>query len=83
MGAADLAQYAAVAVMVLGTAGIAINRVVTKKGVGGRVIQWLAIVILPPTVLILALQNHISNEMTGAIIAALAGFATSEAIRNR
>jgi hypothetical protein len=79
----DLIEGAALAVMLIGTIGVVVSRVTTGKGIGYRVLQWLGIVILPPTVLILALEKILSGEITGALIAALVGFATSELSRGQ
>jgi hypothetical protein len=76
-------ELLAVGVMVLGTAGVVANRVVTKKGIGYRVLQWLGIVILPPVILILALEKILSGEIVGALIASLVGFVANEIVRGR
>ena len=83
MDTKNVIEFAAIAVMFIGTIGVVANRIVTKKGIGYRVLQWLGIVILPPVVLILALEKILSGEMTGALIAALVGFATNELARGR
>ena len=82
----DVRSYivaAAFAVMFLGTLGIVVNRIKTDKGVGYRVMQWLSLVILPPTVIILAAENFISSEIAGAAVMALIGYAVSEFTRGR
>lgn len=80
--AKTLITIASFGVMALGTIGLTANRVATKKGIGARAPQWLAIVILPPTVLILAVQGLISMEIAGAAVMALVGFAAREFIRD-
>lgn len=74
---------AAFGVMGLGTLGLVVNRVVTKKGVGYRAMQWLSLVILPPTIIVLAAEDFISKEIAGAAVMALVGYAVSEFTRGR
>ncbi len=76
-------ELAAAAVLVLGTARVGAHRIVTKKGIGYRVLQWLGIVILPPIVLILALEKTLSSEAAGTLIAILVGFVVNELARGR
>lgn len=76
-------ELAAIAVMVLGTLGAVANRLYTGKGIGYRVLQWLGIVILPPTVLILALEKMLTPETLGAVVGALVGFAANEFARRK
>jgi hypothetical protein len=70
----------AFAVMIVGSLSLVINRVATKKGIGARALQWLSLVILPPTIIILAVQGLISSEIAGAATMAIVGFAAREFI---
>lgn len=83
MDVKNVIVFAAFGVMALGTIGLIINRVVTRKGIGYRAMQWLIVVILPPTVIVLAAESFISTEIAGAVVMALVGYAVSEFTRGR
>ena len=68
-------------VMALGTIGLVVNRVKTEKGIGYRALQWLSIIILPQTIIVLAAEHFISCEIAGAAVMALVGYAVSEFTR--
>ena len=55
-------EVAAIAIMVGGPIGIFIDRWRTKRGIGVRIIQFLAVVLVVPSVLILALEGVLSSE---------------------
>jgi hypothetical protein len=56
-----------------GAIGGVCNRVQLKRGIGVRFIQYLGLTVLVPTIAILSLEGHISQEMTGAIAATAVG----------
>ena len=50
------------------------HRIWTNKGIGARSIQFFAVGMLVPAVLILSLEHIIDSATTGTIIGAMAGF---------
>ena len=58
---------------VLGIVGGIWNRLTLKKGIGIRFIQYLGLTVFIPVIVILSLEDRISQEMTGAIVAAAVG----------
>ena len=72
-----------IALAILGTLGLIANRVVTKKGIGDRAIQWLGLCIVPTVTAILALERLVSSEVVQAIFAGVVGFVANEVIRRR
>ena len=71
-------EVAAAAVMVLGVGGAVYNRIKLNKGIGVRVIQFAGVVILPPLILILALEGILQGSVVGALVGALVGFFFNE-----
>ncbi len=64
--------------VMLAIAGVGIiggiwNRIQLKKGIGTLFIQYLGMVVLVPVIVILSLEQRISQEMTGAVAAAAVG----------
>ncbi len=49
------------------------NRLKLNKGIGLRFIQYLGLTVLVPLIVVLSLENRISQEMTGAVAAAAVG----------
>ncbi len=65
-------------IAVAGVVGGIWNRIKTSKGIGARFLQYLGLTVLLPLVVILSLEDRISQEMTGAIaIAAVGGLLAS------
>ena len=64
--------------MLLTLVGIIIQRIVSKKSLSARAIQFLAVGFFFPTILILALEKTISAETTAAILGGLAGYLLSD-----
>lgn len=60
-------------IAVAGLGGGIWNRIQLKKGIGVRFIQYLGMTVLLPVIVILSLENRISQEMTGAIAIATVG----------
>ena len=60
--------------MVLAIVGIIIERILSKKGIGLRVIQFLAAALLIPSIVILGLNRVLSSEAIAALFGAVAGY---------
>ena len=73
----DWVEIAAVLAMIVALGGILYDRIKNKKGIGVRVIQFLAVSFAIPTVLILALEARLSTDATAGILGAIAGYVLS------
>ena len=69
----SVVEYAFIVIMLVGAVGGIINRLRINRGIGLRFIQFLGLTILVPVVALLSLEERISQEMTGAIVAAAIG----------
>jgi hypothetical protein len=54
--------------------GVLINRIITKKGIGVRAIQWLAVATFPPLIVILALERALDGSAVAALVGAVIGY---------
>lgn len=70
-------EVVAALIMIGGTIGIFVDRWRTKRGIGVRVIQFLAVVMLLPIVFILALRGILSDASVGTLLGAVAGYILS------
>ncbi len=57
---------------------VAVERMINKKGLGVRAIQFLGIATLIPAILVLALEGILEGSAVGAIIGALVGYLFSQ-----
>lgn len=73
----DVVEVAAVLIMAGALGGILYDRIKKNKGIGVRVIQFLAVSFVIPTVLILALEAKLSTDATAAILGAVVGYVLS------
>jgi hypothetical protein len=69
----DVVEFSMVAIAVTGVIGGVVNRIKLGKGIGVRFIQYLGLTVLVSLVVLLSLENRISEEMTGAIAIAAVG----------
>lgn len=69
-------------VMGIGLMGILIERCRSKRGIGIRAIQFVAIVFLVPTILILGLENVLGPETIATLLGAAIGYTLSGIGRN-
>lgn len=70
-------------VMLIGVIGLVVNRVLTRKGIGQRVIQFATVVILTPSVIILAALKLIDSAATQVLLGGVAGYVLSSMSRGR
>jgi hypothetical protein len=61
-------------IMIGGTIAVFVERFIHNKAIGVRIIQFLAILLLVPTILILALENILNTETISALLGALIGY---------
>lgn len=67
----------ALAIMMLGVIGIFVERARTKRGIGVRVIQFATVVLVLPTILILAIEGVLEPQTVGALVGAVIGYVLS------
>lgn len=73
----NVVEVGALILMFIGLSGILYDRISHQKGIGLRVIQFLAVCFVAPTVLILALESRLSTDSTAAILGAIVGYILS------
>jgi len=72
----QIAELAAIAIMIIGVASIPLSSRLTKDGMR-RVIQFLGVILVIPTIVILSLEKILSAETTGTLIGAVTGYLLS------
>jgi hypothetical protein len=72
-----LLEVVAALVMIGGLFGIFVERCRSKRGIGVRIIQFLAVVLVVPTVFVLALEEILSSETVGTLLGAVVGYILS------
>ena len=70
-------ELGAMLIMALVVIGIFLERLISGRGLGARVIQFLAVGLIVPIILILALEEKLAPETTATIIGALIGYLLS------
>ena len=78
MGVPLIIELVCATIMVVGTFGLLVNRIVLRRGFGARVIQFLAVVLMVPGIIILSLEKLLSAETTAALMGGLAGYLLSD-----
>jgi len=73
----DWIELAAAVIMIGGLIGVFVNRWQTKKGIGVRIIQFLAVLLVVPAVLVLALERLLTSETVGTLLGAIVGYILS------
>jgi len=70
-------EIVACVIMVGGVLGVFIERARAMRGIGVRAIQFLTITLVLPSILILAMENVLSDQTTAALIGAIVGYVLS------
>jgi F0F1-type ATP synthase assembly protein I len=70
-------EIVACVIMVGGVLGVFIERFRTRRGIGVRVIQFLAITLVLPSILILSLEDVLSGQTTATLIGVIVGYILS------
>lgn len=70
-------EIVACLIMIGSIIGIFIDRWRTKRGIGVRVIQFVAVTLVLPIVLILALEGVLSGETTATLLGTVVGYILS------
>ncbi len=72
MTAKNAVEIVSVGVMAVAMCAILWTR--RERGIGWRVIQFTAVSLALPTILILSLEGSISSEVTGTLLGAIVGY---------
>ena len=64
-------------IMVAGLIGIFIERLITKRGIGVRVIQFLAVTLIIPSILILSLEGILEAQASATLFGTIVGYVLS------
>ena len=71
----DIIIYGSIcSVFPIAVLGVVINRCITKKAFGVRVVQFLGIIFLIPVIAILALEDVLTGEPVAALLGGLIGY---------
>ncbi len=70
-------EIAMLAPMGAGLVGVFINRIHLRKGIGIRVIQFLAVLFVLPIAVILGLEGKLGSDATATILGAVLGYVLS------
>ncbi|MBC6982873.1 hypothetical protein [Caulobacter sp. 17J80-11] len=70
----ELIEIGLVTTMIVGVAGLVLNRVLTGKGIGVRNIQFVAVATIVPGLILLTMMGKIGGETTAAIFSATVGY---------
>ena len=70
----EIVQIISAAVFPIIIIAIVVNRICTKKGIGVRVVQFVAAGTLLPGIVILASMGKIGGETTAALIGTFVGY---------
>lgn len=74
MNIKTILELGACIIMIGGTIAVFAERFIHKKSFGIRVIQFLAMLLIIPTIIILALENILNTETIAALLGALIGY---------
>ncbi|NBB96484.1 MAG: hypothetical protein GVY16_12205 [Planctomycetes bacterium] len=74
MNASPIVEIIAAAIMAVGLIALVHNRIKTKKGIGLRAIQFLCLVLVVPTILILGLQGIATAEVVAGLLGTIIGY---------
>jgi xanthine/uracil permease len=73
----EVIELVAVGIMPFGLASIIYERIKHGKSIGVRVIQFLSVAFVVPTILILALEGILSTESVAALLGTIIGYILS------
>ena len=73
-----IVELVCASIMFLGLLGILIQRVLGGYGLGARAIQFLAVALIVPAILILALEHILMAETIAALLGGVAGYLLSD-----
>jgi xanthine/uracil permease len=77
MKTSEIVELIASSLMVVGVLCIMVHRIVIGAGIGARVIQYVAVVLVIPAILILALEKILTPETTATLFGTITGYLLS------
>jgi hypothetical protein len=77
MKTSDIIELICAGLMVVGILGVMIHRFKTGMGLGARVIQFVAVVLIVPSIVILSLERVLTPETTATLFGAITGYLLS------
>ena len=75
--AKTVVEVLAILMSALGICGLLYHRLKSQRSIGARAIQFAAVVLLIPAILILSLENKLDPQSLGTLIGAIAGILLS------
>ena len=73
----EIVECVAAGIMLLGIGGVIFQRIKTGMGIGARVIQFSAVVLVVPAIMILALEKVLTPETTATLFGTITGYLLS------
>ncbi len=73
----DFVELIAAFMLPISFIGFIWHRIATKKAIGARAIQFIAVVFLLPVILVLALEKILDGQTLGTLIGGLTGYLLS------
>ncbi|MFQ5677469.1 MAG: hypothetical protein ACE5G1_16390 [bacterium] len=77
MDTAAVVAFAAIGIMFIGILGVFHNRSKRERGIGGRAIQAITVILTVPTILALAALEILRSDTVAALLGALIGYTLS------
>jgi uncharacterized membrane protein YqgA involved in biofilm formation len=79
----EIIEIAAVAIMLIGMIGVIWNRMKLKRGIGKRTIQYITLILIIPTVLILTLEDKLHITSVATLFGTVIGYVLSDLARSK
>ncbi len=73
----EIIELVAASVMPLGIFGMFHNRYYLKRGIGKRTIQFAAVTLVIPSILILAMEGILNAEVVATLLGTIVGYTLS------
>ena len=73
----EIIELLAASIMPLGILGIFWNRYYLKKGIGKRTIQFAAVTLVIPSILILAMEGILNPDVVATLLGTIVGYTLS------
>ena len=73
----EIIELVAAAMFPIGFIGFMWHRIATKRAIGARAIQFIAVIFLLPTIVVLAMEKILDGQTLGALIGGLTGYLLS------
>jgi len=70
----DAIVYAMLGIMILFILGVFLQRIISKQGIGERIIQLTCMVMLICAIVILSMEDVLKNETVATLLGAIGGY---------